>query len=117
MRRRRLFRNSIRLFAIVEVQRVTAILIGSRSLFDDGFREISGPVDIDAVLKRHEVGEHLQRYDLGDGEQIFGGRLDFDGVADKFSNLRVTLIDDGDDARALRFHVGQELKGLFVAHD
>jgi len=88
-----------------------------RLLFDDGFGEISRAVDIDAVFQGHEVGEELKGDDFGDGEQVLRGGMDFNAIAGQVWDLGVALIGDGDDARALGLHVGEELQGFFVTHD
>src|SRR5580658_1540262 len=36
-------------------------------LLHDGLHQVSWPVDVDSVLERHVVGEHLERDDLRDG--------------------------------------------------
>lgn len=89
----------------------------ARLLFDDGFGEVAGAVDVDAVFEGHVVGEELEGDHLGDGEEIFRGGMDLDAIGDNRSNLRVTLICYGDYACALGPHVGEELQGFFVAQD
>ena len=69
------------------------------------------------MFECHEIGKKLKRHDLGDGQQILRGWSHFDAIADQFSNLRVALIGNGDDASALGLHIGEQLQGLFVAHD
>src|SRR6185437_5663425 len=49
-------------------------------LLHDSLHEVARAIDIDAVLERHVVGEHLQRNDLWYGQQVFVCRLDLDEI-------------------------------------
>ena len=88
-------------------------------LLDDSFREVARAVDVDAVLERHEVGEELQGDDFENRQKVLGGRSrrqQSQSVA-RAGDLLVAVIGEGNDACALRLHVGEQLQRFLVAQD
>ena len=49
-------------------------------LLHNGLHKVARAVNVDAILERHIVGEHLQRHDLGDGQQVLVRRLDLNEI-------------------------------------
>ena len=59
----------------------------------------------------------MQGHNLGDGQQVFGGRLHRDVIRHKRRHLRVACVGNGNHLGALRLHVAQKFQRFLIAED